>query len=197
MAQLVNISQGNAKLGPYIPSVSTMPGRDCGNCGKCVKDCYAVRITKHRPNVRKSWQHNGDVARTSQRAYFRSIHAYLRWMNPTFFRFHVAGDILDQTYLRNMIRMAKAFPRVKFLAFTKMHHLDFTGLPENLSVVASMWPGLEPHPNVEHLPKAWMQDGTEERVPETAIPCPGRCEECGMCWSLKGIGRDVVFRKHR
>jgi hypothetical protein len=88
------------------------------------------------------------------------------------------------------------FPKTKFLAFTKQYNL-FTGLqvPHNLKVVFSAWPGLDVH-NPDSRPIAWMQDGTEDRIPETALHCPGSCENCMMCWSLDEINRDVWFTKH-
>ena len=45
-------------------------------------------------------------------------------------------------------------------------------------------------------PEGTMQDGTETRVPEDAIRCPGNCETCGLCYELPRLGRDVVFHKH-
>ena len=45
------------------------------------------------------------------------------------------------------------------------------------------------------LPLAYMQDGTEKRV-TNALECPGNCETCGMCWNLKSLNKNVVFKKH-
>ena len=66
-------------------------------------------------------------------------------------------------------------------------------LPNNLTIVISVWPGLR-IPNSK-LPKAFMQDGTENRI-NNAIECPGNCENCGMCWNLSKLGKNVVFNKH-
>jgi ferredoxin len=195
MTMLINISDGNSKLG-RIPNVSTVPGKDCGNCGACVKDCYAVKFYRMYPTVRNAWQGNSELAREDRAGFMRQIREYLTAKQPEFFRWHVAGDILDQAYLEEMKRIAREHPKVKFLAFTKMHMLEYKRLPKNLAVVASMWPGLDVPVNVKRLPKAWMQDGTDKRVPKTAIPCPGKCDECGMCWALPQLGRDVVFHKH-
>jgi hypothetical protein len=43
---------------------------------------------------------------------------------------------------------------------------------------------------------AWMQDGTETRIPKGAIECHGNCETCGLCYELPRLGVDVVFHKH-
>lgn len=192
---LVKISDGNSKLG-NIPNVSMVPGKDCGNCSYCAKGCYAMKAYRMYKATKAAWESNSDLARNRRQEFFEGIIEFLEKKRPEFFRWHVAGDILDQAYLDDMIWVAKVIPDTKYLAFTKMHHLDFSMLPGNLVVVASMWPGMPEHPNVAKLHKAWMQDGTETRVPETAIPCPGICESCGMCWALPKIGRDVVFKKH-
>jgi hypothetical protein len=65
----------------------------------------------------------------------------------------------------------------------------------NLAVIFSAWPGVRIHnPHGHRI--AWMQDGTEYRVPKDAVRCPGNCEECGICFRLPKLGRDVVFHKH-
>jgi hypothetical protein len=65
-----------------------------------------------------------------------------------------------------MVDVARAFPGIQFLAFTKMHHLDYSSAPKNLTVVFSMFPGM-PKPKA-NMPIAWVQDGTEKRIPESA-----------------------------
>jgi hypothetical protein len=62
----------------------------------------------------------------------------------------------------------------------------------------SMWPGWGNADAVkaQGLSIAWMQDGTETRIPSDAMKCPGRCDTCGACWGLAKRGIDVVFKKH-
>jgi hypothetical protein len=136
---------------------------------------------------------NWKLLNRSRYRYFTMVENYLRGHNPKFFRWHVAGDIKDQDYVEWMKSIAVRFPQTKFLAFTKMA-LDFSGLPKNLTVVYSAWPG-SPIVNPHKLPVAFMQDGTETRV-TNALECPGSCENCSMCWALPSIGANVVFHKH-
>jgi hypothetical protein len=190
---LVQIADGNSKLG-LIPGISLVPGRDCGNCSHCIKKCYALKSYRQYENTRNAWQGNSLAARNNTAEYFASVREYVQQYRPAYFRWHIAGDILDQHYLDNMMQIAREAPFTKFLCFTKMHHLDFRGRPKNLTIVLSMWPGLAKGP--KKLPRAWVQDGSEHRVPADAIPCPGFCESCGMCWHLPGLGKDVVFLIH-
>lgn len=187
----VSISQGNLKMG-NVASVSLPPIAACGNCRHCARDCYARKAYRLYPATRAAWDRNLQLARDDRAGYFAQVRDSLR--RPRFFRWHVAGDILDQDYLDRMKAIARELPAVKFWAFTKMHDLDFRRLPRNLTIVLSMWPGM-PVPRSK-LPRAWMQDGTETRIPTNAIECPGNCETCGACAELRKIGRDVFFRKH-
>lgn len=188
----MSVSKGNQKLGA-VPNVSLPPVKACGNCKHCKHDCYALKSYRMYPSVRQSWDNNLSLARQKPTAYFGMVREFLAKRSPRFFRWHVSGDILHQTYLENMCKIAREFPETAFLAFTKMHMLDYSDLPDNLTIVFSAWPGM---PVGEGMPIAWMQDGTETRVPDNALECPGNCESCGMCFNLKSIGRDVVFHKH-
>jgi hypothetical protein len=87
----------------------------------------------------------------------------------------VAGDILDQEYLDRMSYIARFSKMTRFLAFTKRHDLDYSRVPANLRVRFSQWPGV-PELKAPGILGAWMQDGTETRIPKGAIKCAGSCE---------------------
>ena len=195
----VSISGGterkdNRKLGS-IPTFSTAPIISCGNCSGCKHDCYALKnMFVFRESIRKSWIKNFAIAKHNRAQVWADIDKFLTKKQPRTFRYHVSGDILDQQYLNSMSDMAKKHSNTKFLAFTKMYHLDYSDIPDNLKIVVSVWPGME-FDNPNNFPLAFVQDGTETRV-ENALECEGTCETCGMCWDLKNIGKNVVFHKH-
>lgn len=189
---LINISPGNSKLGS-IPSVSLIPGKDCGNCGHCFSGCYARKIANLRPKVLRAWARNSILARNDRGAYFGQLNLWLNLHQPKFFRFHVGGDIPDQDYLDRMILLARECPSTRFLAFTKMFHLSYRSLPPNLKIRFSRWPGDGRVRRKRGIPFAWMQDGTEKRMPGDSISCLGGCEDCTLCWEDE---RDVIFKKH-
>jgi ferredoxin len=193
--KIVKLSAGNTKLGALL-NVSLPPVKACGNCSACRKSCYALKAWRMYPIVRKHWTSNHRLAVKDRAAYFASIRAQFAAKRLLrFFRWHVSGDILDQAYLDEMCAIAREFPQISFLAFTKMHALNYGARPANLSVVLSMWPTM-PMPARQGLPIAWMQDGTETRVTANALQCPGSCDACGMCFNLGELNRDVVFAKH-
>lgn len=194
----LHVSVGNSKLG-RICSVSLTPVAGCPDGIPCSRECYAMKAYRLRPNVRRAWNDNLEFAQYDQTVYFKEIQAFLKSKKHPikFFRWHVAGDILDQPYLSGMNWLAKMNPDTKFLAFTKNHRLNFYGLNPNLVVILSMWPNWGDLSMVPaHLPIAWMQDGNEKRVPEGALECMGACDKCGLCWHLPELKRDVVFYKH-
>lgn len=120
----------------------------------------------------------------------------LSYGRGTYFRYHVGGDILDQNYLEWMKHVARLLPQVHFLCFTKMQNLDYRKTPKNLQIIFSMWPGWgRTMPGKRH---AWLWDDRHDpRIPKDKVfLCPGSCEECGLCWRLDEIGKDVVFVKH-
>jgi hypothetical protein len=191
------ISKGNSKVG-NIPNISLVPVKDCTNCSACKKTCYALKAWRMYPQVRKAWKQNSIFAHKDIYNYFSEIGNYLAKKQPKYFRWHVAGDILTQQYYDLMVSAAKEFPNTKFLCFTKAHSgkliINFSGRPKNLAIVLSMYPDMKcPR---KKMPRAWMQDGTETRIPQDAIECSGHCDTCNVCWDLHSLKQDVYFHKH-
>lgn len=196
--EAISISSKNSKMG-HVSSISLLPVTDCRNCTICKRTCYAVKIMKLRPNVRGAWHRNSTLAYKHRDEYFKRIAGYLELARPRYFRWHVAGDIKDQDYLDRMKELARKYPTTKFFAFTKSYDLAFRRLPKNLKIRVSRWPGDEDDydaiatPSARRLPQAWMQDGSEDRIPSDALECPGGCDACGVCMNLT---TDVWFHKH-
>lgn len=197
----IHISRGNIKTGA-IPSFSLPSGVTCSAqaCKTCyMQGCYAKKIERLRPVVRKTYEENLIYAKRYPELLESYLNLYFSMANaPRFFRIHVAGDFFSRSYFEMWLRVISTHPDTKFLAFTKREaiikpYLD--KLPKNLSLVWSAWPGV-PVPKMisKKLPVAWMQDGTEDRIPASAVKCPGRCEECAKCWAMDGC--HVVFDKH-
>lgn len=197
------LSPGNIKLGK-MPNVSLPPIVSCNGCGEyCGTKCYSMKAYRMHPAVREKWDKNLELAKTDIKGYFSHIFDEIlrKRKMPKFFRWHTSGDILSVEYLKGMIIIANALPSTKFLCFTKQYALvneainNGEEIPDNLQLIFSAWPGLSMQ-NPFNFKVAWMQDGTETRVPESAFECPGSCETCSACFSLSKIGKDVVFELH-
>lgn len=196
----VCISSGNRKLGD-IMNISLTPILCCPIGVPCARNgCYALKAYRLYPATRKAWARNARIAKIDPINYFLQIDKIIASQKPRHFRWHVAGDILDIDYLKQMCEIAERNRRTQFLAFTKAFNIvnvyeNSGAIPGNLAIIFSAWPRMRiinPHRHSV----AWVQDGTENRVPKGAIECPGDCESCGMCFELPKLGRDVVFHKH-
>lgn len=194
----LTLSKKNSKMG-NIMSVSFTPVVSCVPGVPCTTSCYAKKAYKvpNRPPVRKAWDGNYEFAMNDRNGFFDAINSELHGFRTPkkAFRWFVGGDIPDQAFVAGMDGIARDNKSTDFLVFTKNHGLDFQGLAPNLSVVLSMWPNWG-NQNLNDLPRAWMQDGTETRIPEGAFQCAHRCDSCFLCWHLRDRGRDVVFAKH-
>lgn len=198
----VSISKGNMKMGG-IPSVSLPAGITCrGDC-ECTSICYALKIERIRPSVRKAYGANLAILRNAPEIYWREVEQAIKMAR--FFRFHVSGDIPDVAYFCNMVEVARRNPHCEILCFTKRYEIvnrvmaSGVTLPSNLHVLFSAWRGLRME-NPFNLPTAHVsyRDGTTTAGPQ-AQECGGNCTGCaltnGGCWGLKR-GQEVVFHEH-
>lgn len=191
----ITISPGNSKIGD-IPNISLIPWHSCRKDIPCFKKCYARRIYQMQPSCRISWTRNLEAYLFNPQKFFADIDHYFKLNSPRFFRWHVAGDFPDQNYFNQVIRLARKYPKVKFLAFTKRFDLRFRAVPSNFKLIISAWPNYDVPANLQKRFKvAWMQDGTETRIPKTAIRCSGDCQNCLTCWSSSK--RHVYFKLHK
>lgn len=197
----VSISNGNIKMGA-IPSVSLPAITTCRQC-ECNQKCYAAKLERLRPSVRKAYANNLALLQEEPDTYWREVEAAI--MMSRLFRFHVSGDIPDMSYLVRMVGVASRQPHCQILCFTKKFELvnelldSGAVLPANLHMIFSGWHGLTMQ-NPHNLPEAHVQfrDGTTTARPD-ALPCSGNCTECaktdGGCWTLKN-GDQVIFHEH-
>lgn len=194
----VKISKGNVKMGA-IPSVSNVPVVCCHHCAACKKDCYARRMMRYS-SVKNAYYNNLEMFKNEPENYFEQISYFCKMQR--FFRWHVAGDIINFDYLLGMVKVAVENPHCKFLAFTKYYEvvnefLSGQELPENLQIIFSNWGDFKCE-NPHNLPCTdVIEPGAE--VPEGCKLCGGNCFECccrGVgCWELKK-GEKLVFYKH-
>lgn len=199
----VVISKGNIKMG-QIQSVSLPPVVTCSPaaCKFCGKKCYARKICKLRRTVKESYDNNLDILMNDKEKFWREVNAAVAL--TTYFRFHVAGDILNEEYLERMVDVARKNKHCQILCFTKKYtlvnfYLTRHRLPKNLHLIFSVWKGLV-YINPYNLPEAHIiyKDGTTT-ASDGAKYCSGNCTECAAenknCWTLKK-GEQILFKEH-
>lgn len=193
----MHISYGNMKLG-RIANWSLPPGVACSDIAKTtcfVSGCYARKAYRMYPETRAAWHDNYDVCLNNLPTFETGMNMFLDSYKGEFFRVHTAGDFFSSDYTSSWDKITRSHPNIKFLAFTKQFDIvrpfDFA---DNFTVILSAWPCVEvPKDLIDKYHVAWMQDGTEDRIPADALHCPGDCTTCGACW---GLNRDTYFTKH-
>ena len=197
----VSISQGRNKKMGNIPSVSLPPVITCKNCESCAKKCYAMKLCRIYPSVKKSYDNNLAILKEDRDSYFAQI-AMTATFNR-FFRYHVSGDIIDSDYLDRMCKTARKCKNTVFLAFTKNYedvnaYFDGHKKPRNLQIIFSLPFDGAKIQNPHNLPKAAVILKGQEPAKNWKI-CGGNCMECASCgigcWELKK-GETIAFYEH-
>ena len=145
------ISKGNRKIGKVM-NVSLMPIITCHNCKECKHLCYDVKACLQYSNtVLPARMRNTVLAKYDRDRFFADIDkACSRRRKNKFFRFHVAGDILDMDYFVRMLTICRNHTDFIFWTYTKYYELvneycDKYGkesIPKNFSIMFSEWDGM-------------------------------------------------------
>lgn len=200
MSAKISISPGNIKMGA-IPSVSLPPVVTCASGCKCASKCYAARMCRLRKSVSAAYNRNLDILTTDPAAFWLQVKAAA--MVTKYFRFHVAGDIVDTEYLRQMCAVAEFTGTTQILAFTKKYDLvnEYMAqggtIPANLHLIFSEWPGM-PMENPYNFPVAHVIFKGQRPADNWKI-CGGNCADCACqgvgCWELSS-GEHIAFYEH-
>lgn len=196
----ISISAGNSKMGA-IPSVSLPAWTTCPKNAPCFRECYAAKISRLRPSVRMAYERNLEILQSDPDLYFAQVEMQARI--SSFFRWHVSGDIPNEKYFSEMVRIARAVPGCRFLCFTKKAEIvnafiDGGGeIPENLKVIFSVWREWR-KPNPHNLPECAVIFPDDD-LPNGWKVCGGNCTECACrgvgCWEIKN-GETIAIYKH-
>lgn len=176
------ISCGNRKIG-RVMNVSLPPVLSCGRCKQCMHYCYDIKACLQYPaTVIDARVRNWTLLQRDRAEYFRRIEEKIsRRRRNKYFRWHVAGDIIDRDYFENMVAIAERHPDFVFWTYTKMYHIvnEFISgggrIPKNLHIMFSEWRGLEMK-NPYAMPEFRVVFKGE--VPPVGYYCPGNCDVC-------------------
>lgn len=185
------ISTGNRKIG-RVMNVSLPPIMTCHNCRECKHYCYDIKACLQYPNtVIDARCRNYAVLSKNRNEYFNRIDiAMSRRRKNKFFRWHVAGDIVDYDYFCRMVENARKHSDFVIWTYTKHYAVvnewirinGITAMPENLHIMYSEWDGM-PLDNPYGMPifTVKMQAGNKNHKPEffdNLYKCPGNCDIC-------------------
>ena len=199
---VVRISNKNSKMGD-VASVSLVPFFSCpGNCkNTCAGKCYAAKIANLRPSVLYSYAINQALAMYRPDIFWPSIDLACKAVR--YFRFHVAGDILNRDYFNHVIETAVNNPHTEILIFTKRFDIvngylsEGKEIPSNLHLLFSGWENLKPE-NPYNLPETNVFK-SESDIKEDWKLCGGNCFNCACrgvgCWQAVK-GDTIAFKLH-
>jgi hypothetical protein len=115
----VCISKGNRKIG-RVMNVSIPPIMTCAHCQECKSICYDIKANLQYLNVVNARAKNHSILKRDRAEYFGQIeNAISRRQKNKFFRWHVAGDIIDMDYFENMVAIAARHSDFVFWTYTK------------------------------------------------------------------------------
>lgn len=205
----VSISCVNSKTGPLCNDLA-LPTCTCREDAPCkATGCYCMKGRQTMSKVVAAYTRNLRLYNADQEDFWEQVRFKVKHRPLPLFRFFDCGDIADYDFFLGMIDLAKEFPDIKFMSFTKKYEIvnkwiDENGdLPENLNVVFSAWhigwKVINPH----NLPVAYVdfKDKTlNPEFPEGITSCPNEkdktitCSICRKCWD-KRI-KAVKFTQH-
>lgn len=178
------ISKGNRKIG-RVMNVSLPPILSCANCRECKFLCYDIKACLQYPaTVIDARMRNWAVLQQSRDEYFGRIDdAISRRRKNKYFRWHVAGDIVDGDYFARMVDIARKHPDFVFWTYTKNYKVvnawcaehGRENVPANLTVMFSEWRGM-PMENPYEFPEFRVVFKGE--TPPKGHYCPGNCDIC-------------------
>lgn len=192
----LSISPGNKKL-KNIASFSLPPVESCLFHTYCADKCYARKAYRAYPNTFKAYNRNFRIAKENLENLKNQLVGYLQTYNHNYFRIHVSGDFFSQKYLDMWKAIAKQFPKINFMGFTKCYSFDYTGMPDNMKIIFSTFESM-PEGTSDKIRKKYSKPiafaGTIKPAGDYYNDCIDDCSECKVCWHLKDKG--VFFHYH-
>ena len=196
------ISRGNKKIG-LVMNVSLPPILSCPNCAGCSKLCYDVKACLQYPNTVISARcRNLSILRRDRDRYFEEIDkAMTRRRKNKFFRWHVAGDIIDPDYFSRMIEIARRHPDFTIWTYTKSYQIvnewcaahGRDAIPANFTIMFSEWRGMRMN-NPYNFPEFKVVFKGE--TPPRGFYCPGNCDVCKAAGRGCITGETVYCHEH-
>lgn len=192
------ISGGNRKIG-RVMNVSLMPVMTCSNCSECKFLCYDIKACLQYPStVIDARMRNTILAKKKREKFFSLIDEKMsRRRKNKYFRWHVAGDILDLDYFERMVAIARNHPDFKIWTYTKNYKTVNTycekygkeSIPTNFVIMFSEWDGMQlVNPFNFPIFTCKLKAGNKNRSVDSfksMHKCPGNCD---ICKAGKGHG---------
>ena len=205
----ISISNHNSKTGSCCNNLA-FPTCTCREDAPCkASGCYCMKGRQAMCNVVAAYVRNLMIYNNDHDDFWEQVKFKIKHNPLPLFRFFDAGDILDYEFFCGMVELAKTFPNIRFMSFTKKYDivnewLATNGdLPKNLNIIFSAWHiGWEVN-NPFDMPVAYVEFKDKTLNPQFhkgITGCPNQsdktitCSMCQKCWNKKV--KSVVFKQH-
>ena len=138
-------SQGNSKLKKTgtisfnLPAFRSADGfAVCPKAGACATLCYARQGRYIMKQVAEAREFNLSKVRADLQQFYTEAVADLARLKSSSIRVHDSGDFFSQEYMDTWFRIARAFPKKHFYAYTKSLHLGWREAPKNFQIIQSV-----------------------------------------------------------
>lgn len=205
----ISISNHNSKTGSCCNNLA-FPTCTCREDAPCkASGCYCMKGRQAMCNVVAAYVRNLMIYNNDHDDFWEQVKFKIKHNPLPLFRWFDAGDILDYEFFCGMVELAKAFPNIRFMSFTKKYDivnewLATNGdLPKNLNIIFSAWHIGWKVNNPYGMPVAYVdfKDQTlNPQFPKGITGCPNQsdktitCSMCQKCWNKKI--KAVVFKQH-
>lgn len=205
----ISLSNHNSKTGSCCNNLA-FPTCTCREDAPCkASGCYCMKGRQAMCNVVAAYVRNLMIYNNDHDDFWEQVKFKIKHNPLPLFRWFDAGDILDYEFFCGMVELAKAFPNIRFMSFTKKYDivnewLATNGdLPKNLNIIFSAWHIGWKVNNPFDMPVAYVdfKDQTlNPQFPKGITGCPNQsdktitCSMCQKCWNKKV--KAVVFKQH-
>ena len=120
-----------------IPAYKSASGKiTCPFADACIKFCYAKKGAYIWSNVKPAFEKRYQLTITDK--FVTAMTKEIIKKRPDYIRVHDSGDYYSPKYLQKWLRIAKAFPRIKFYSYTNcVKMLKNVDLPDNYDIIFS------------------------------------------------------------
>ena len=205
----ISISNHNSKTGSCCNNLA-FPTCTCREDAPCkASGCYCMKGRQAMCNVVAAYVRNLMIYNNNHDDFWDQVRFKIKHNPLPLFRWFDAGDILDYEFFCGMVELAKTFPNIRFMSFTKKYDivnewLTTNGdLPNNLNIIFSAWHIGWKVNNPFDMPVAYVdfKDQTlNPQFPKGITGCPNQsdktitCSMCQKCWNKKV--KAVLFKQH-
>lgn len=168
-----------------------------------------MKGTQQMSSVLAAYTRNLRLYNTDPQDFWEQVTFKVKHNPLPLFRFFDAGDVPDYDFFCGMVELARQFPDIKFMSFTKKYSIvnkwltENGDLPDNLNIIFSAWHIGWKVENPFGLPVAYVdfKDKTlNPEFPKEITSCPNQqdktitCSSCRKCWDKRIAA--VKFKEH-